>query len=298
MIGFVYGQTEYSILENAIHMDDYINHAVENGFSFLTISDLNLHGHYKFYRKCKEHNIKPIIGLEVKIHSNYSHKNCVLLYAKNNIGYSNLMQISTEQELNGVVTDDFIREHSDGLILVSSAVNSDFELLIFKEQYEDALIELSRTMNLCKDFYLGIMPSSFLYESICEDLDNIIKEHNLKVLPVAKCSYLKPEDDIVYLSLLKISESKEVLSFDDFHLKTKEELTEEFSLYPSAFSNLDVFVSSISDDIIKEGHELPKYPNKAGVQSKDYLAALCNKGLTKRLNNTNKHKNDFFIFKA
>ena len=56
MIGFVYGQTEYSILENAIHMDDYINHAVENGFSFLTISDLNLHGHYKFYRKCKEHN--------------------------------------------------------------------------------------------------------------------------------------------------------------------------------------------------------------------------------------------------
>ena len=55
MIGFVYGQTEYSILENAIHMDDYINHAVENGFSFLTISDLNLHGHYKFYRKCKEY---------------------------------------------------------------------------------------------------------------------------------------------------------------------------------------------------------------------------------------------------
>ena len=289
MIGFVYGQTEYSILENAIHMDDYINHAVLNRFSFLTISDSNLHGHYKFYRKCREHNIKPIIGLEVKIHSNHSRKNCILLYAINNIGYSNLMQISTEQELNGFVGDDFIKEHNEGLILVSSAVNSDFELLIFREQYEDALIELSRVKNLCKNFYLGIMPSSFLYESIAEDLDNIIKEHNLKVLPVAKCSYLKPEDDIIYLSLLKIAESKEVLSFDDFHLKTREELAEEFSLYPDAFSNLDEFILLFSDDIIKEGHELPKYPNKAGVQSSDYLTALCNKGLTKRLNNTDKN---------
>ena len=94
MIGFVYGQTEYSILENAIHMDDYIKHAVLNEFSFLTITDPNLHGHYKFYKKCKENNIKPVIGLEVKIDSNYGNKNCVLLYAKDSIGYENLIQIS------------------------------------------------------------------------------------------------------------------------------------------------------------------------------------------------------------
>ena len=288
MIGFVYGQTEYSILENAIHMDDYINHAIENGFSFLTITDPNLHGHYKFYKKCKENNIKPVIGLEVKIASSFNNKNCVLLYAKNSVGYENLMQISTQQELKGIVSDDFIKEHNEGLLLVSSAVNSDFEFLIFKQQFEDALIELSRIINLSNDFYLGLMPSSFLYESICDDLNNIIKEHNLKILPVAKCSYLNAEDDIVYLSLLKISESKEVLSIDDFHLKSKEELFEEFSEYPQVFINLERVISSISDDIIKEGHELPKYPNKAGVLSFDYLSVLCNKGLTKRLINTNK----------
>ena len=77
MIGFVYGQTEYSILENAIHLDDYINHGVSNEFSFLTITDPNMHGHYKFYKKCKANNIKPVIGLEVKINSTLENKNCV-----------------------------------------------------------------------------------------------------------------------------------------------------------------------------------------------------------------------------
>ena len=54
MVGFLYGQTEYSILENAIHLDDYVNHGVLNAFPFLTITDSNMHGHLKFYNACKK----------------------------------------------------------------------------------------------------------------------------------------------------------------------------------------------------------------------------------------------------
>ena len=288
MVGFLYGQTEYSILENAIHLDDYINHAIDNGFSFLTITDSNLHGHYKFYKKCKSNNIKPIIGLEVKIKSFYERKNCVLLYAKNTVGYQNLIRISTEQELNKVVDDEFIKTHSDGLFLVTSAVNSDFEYCIFKEDFHSAKVELSRIKDLCKEFYLGVMPSSFLYDVIYEDLYKIIKEEKLTVLPIAKSSYLTEEDDIVYLSLLKIGDSKTVLSVDDFHLKTKEELLEEFADIKIVFDNLEKVVSEIEEDLIKEDYPLPKYPNKANVNSFEYLTVLCNKGLTKRLINTSK----------
>ena len=288
MIGFVYGQTEYSILENAIHLDDYINHGVSNEFSFLTITDPNMHGHYKFYKKCKANNIKPVIGLEVKINSTLENKNCVLLYAKNKIGYQNLLAISTQQEVNGIVEDSFIKEHSEGLFLVTSVINSDFDQLIFLQRYEDAFIELDRIMNLCNEFYLGVMPSSFIYESICDDLVKIIRKYKLNILPVAKCSYLKEEDDIVYMSLLKIGESKQGLSIDDFHLKTKDELLHEFREFDNIFINLEKVIDSISSDIIEEGYPLPKFPNKANIDSYDYLSLLCNKGLIKRLSDTNK----------
>ena len=292
MTGFFYGQTEYSVLENAIKLDDYINHAVNNEFSFLTITDSNMHGHYKFYKKCKANNIKPIIGLEVKINSNHLNKNIVLLYAKNKKGYQNLLQISTEQELKGTVSDEFILEHNEGLFLVSSAINSDFEKLVLKQQYEDAFIELNRIRNLCEEFYLGVMPSSFIYESIYDDLLNFISKYNLKTLPVSKSSYLAG-DDLVYYSLLKIGESNEVLSIDELHLKTKEELLEEFSEHKEIFYNVNDIVNNISGDIISEEYPLPKYPNKANVSSSVYLETLCNKGLTKRLNGTSKNYNEY-----
>ena len=42
MKGFLYGQTEYNLLNNSIHLNDYINYAKNNGFTFLSITDKNL----------------------------------------------------------------------------------------------------------------------------------------------------------------------------------------------------------------------------------------------------------------
>ena len=54
MKGFLYGQTEYTMFNNTIHLDDDIEEARRSGFDFLTITDNNLYGHYKFYNKCIE----------------------------------------------------------------------------------------------------------------------------------------------------------------------------------------------------------------------------------------------------
>ena len=288
MVGFLYGQTEYSILENAIHLDDYVNHGVLNAFPFLTITDSNMHGHLKFYNACKKNNIKPIIGLRVKINSKVNRLNAVLLYAKNKTGYQNLLRISTEQELNNIVSDEFIKANNEGLILVTSAVESDLDYFVYMEDSISVRDELNRLRSLCKDIYIGVMPSSFLYDTICEEIISITEAEGLKLLPIAKSSYLTKDDELVYLSLLKISETNAHLGLDDLHLKSKEELEEEFSEISFVFDNLNEFVEKIESDIITLTNPLPKFPNKLGISSKDYLQGLCKKGLEKRLLNTGK----------
>ena len=283
MLGFMYGQTEYQILENAIHLEDYVSFGVDNGFSFLTITDSNLHGHFKFYNLCKANNIKPVIGLSVKINSSINRENIILLYAKNKEGYQNLLEISTTLALEGIVSDEFIKSHSNGLFLVTSAVESDLDYLIYLQQYNDAVSELKRLESLTSEFYLGVMPSSFLYETIYQDLFRLKDKFKLTMLPVAKTSYYLQEDELVYHSLLKISETNKVLGIDDLHLKTKEELISEFSEISFVFDNLNNLIESISDDIISTNHPLPKYQNKLGISSKEYLYKLCKKGLEKRL---------------
>ena len=55
----------------------------------------------------------------------------------------------------------------------------------------------------------------------------------------------------------------------------------------------DAARANVSSDIIKEEYPLPKYPNKFGVGSMEYLSSLCNKGLTKRISGTNKNYDEY-----
>lgn len=61
MKGFLYGQTEYNLLNNTIHLEDYIQKAKENSFTFLSITDKNLYGVYKFYKACKKHRSPQLL---------------------------------------------------------------------------------------------------------------------------------------------------------------------------------------------------------------------------------------------
>lgn len=295
MIGFLYGQTEYNLLENSIHLDDYINRAILNDYKILSITDKNMYGHYKFYQKCKQNNIKPIIGLSIKINSFTARDNYLLAYAQNKVGYSNLVNIATQLEIEEIISDDFLKTHSDGLIFVTSAMDSDFEYYIFEQKYSLAYDELVRLKGLCKKLYVGIMPSSFIFETISQDELSFINKNKLDYLPLSKCCYLDKEDEKVYNALIKISDLKKIMGLDDFHFKSKEELEREFSSLPDIFDNLAEFVELIEDNIIENKYILPKYPNPYNLTSDDYLKGLCLKGLEKRLSKCSGY--DYEIYK-
>ena len=52
-----------------------------------------------------------------------------------------------------------------------------------------------RLESLTREFYLGVMPSSFLYETIYQDLFRLKDKFKLTMLPVAKTSYYLQEDE-------------------------------------------------------------------------------------------------------
>ena len=70
--------TDYSLLKSLIKIDDLITFLHTNKIDSCAIVDDNLSGSIEFYLKCKKHNIKPIIGLEITVDNNV-----IYLYAKN-----------------------------------------------------------------------------------------------------------------------------------------------------------------------------------------------------------------------
>ena len=104
--------TEYSLLESMIKIDELMSFCKENNISACGICDNNLFGVIEFYEKCLKNNIKPLIGLEVKV-TNLK----LYLYAKNYSGYQNLIKLNTiaqQREISLFDLDNF----SDNLILI------------------------------------------------------------------------------------------------------------------------------------------------------------------------------------
>lgn len=87
--------TDYTLLKSLIKIPDLISFLCDNKINACGICDENLYGVLDFYFSCKKKNIKPIIGLSIKLNNLE-----VCLYAINYEGYKNLLKIHTLKEKN------------------------------------------------------------------------------------------------------------------------------------------------------------------------------------------------------
>ena len=166
--------TDYSILKSLIKIKDLITFLNDQKINACGICDENLYGVLEFYNACLSNNIKPIVGLNIKI-DNLD----IYLYAMNYKGYQNLLKIHTIKETRDINISDL--EDYQESILVIIPYNS---------------ITLYKSLSFYKYLYLGY---SNLYEKNNELLlsNNVVYINDLRVLKKEDINYLK------YLDMLR-----------------------------------------------------------------------------------------------
>ena len=123
--------TDYTLLKSLIKVPDLINFLSEKNITACGICDENLYGVLDFYYACKRKNIKPIIGLSIKINNLE-----LYLYAMNFDGYKNLLKIHTLKEQNKLTIDDLHLYKENILCIVPYPSNVLYkELYFFKNLY-------------------------------------------------------------------------------------------------------------------------------------------------------------------
>ena len=95
MITHLSVRTSYTLLESTIQIENLVLKTKELGYDAIAITDRNvLYAYPSFLKYCKKYQIKPIFGLEVLV--NYHEvKIPFILLAKDNIGYKNLIKLSS-----------------------------------------------------------------------------------------------------------------------------------------------------------------------------------------------------------
>ncbi len=259
----LYTKTAYSFLKSNIRIDALIKKAKELNLQSIGIADDNLHAAFKFYKKCRENNIKPIIGLEVKIS-----EMPFLLFAKDATGYRSLLKISSKKELTGTLS--FSDVPKEGIVVVTKGDYLDYDFSQLSEYEYKLGVELD-------DLDLELNYAPLVYKKAIElEKDYVI---------LSKTLYLE-QKDYKYLRALEAINNGEELTMDDYsvgsqYLHSEEELRKAYTEYASIYENTNKLADELNVEIDYGTYQLPKYPSKHS--SKDYLEALCRKGLEKRI---------------
>src|SRR4030043_2420748 len=139
--------SEYSLLDGLCKIPELVKKAKKLGMEALAITDHGaMYGAVPFFLACKEEEINPIIGVEAyiaarsrfdkqaKIDSDQYH---LLLLAKNQTGYKNLMKLVTIAHLEGFyykprMDIEVLSQHSEGLIATSACLGGEIPQLFLR----------------------------------------------------------------------------------------------------------------------------------------------------------------------
>lgn len=299
--------SEYSLLDGANRIKDLPVRAKELGMNAIALTDHGvMYGVIDFYKECKKNGIKPIIGCEVYvaprsrfdkepgIDNTYNH---LILLAKNNEGYKNLVQLVSLGFTEGYyykprIDLDILKKYSNGLICLSACLAGSINRAIIANDIEKAKEIAKWHKDLFgEDYYLEIQNNGLRQQVLAnQKLIEIGRELDIPIVATTDAHYLKKEDAYNHEILLCIQTGKRItdedrmkFETDEFYIKSAEEMYESFSNIPEALENTVKIAEKCNVEFEFGVTKLPNYevPKEYKTHS-EYFRKLCEDGIRER----------------
>ncbi|EAJ1276110.1 DNA polymerase III subunit alpha [Campylobacter lari] len=261
--------TEYSLLDGANKLKELAKTLKAQGATSVAMTDHgNMFGAIDFYKTMRAEGIKPIIGLEAYLHNHddLSDKSSrqrfhICLFAKNEIGYKNLMYLSSQSYIHGLyyyprINKKLLEAHSEGLICSSACLQGEVNwhlntknernLKFGAKGYEgakEAALWYKKVFG--DDFYLEIMRHGIDDQKFIDDsIIKLAKELDIKIIATNDTHYTFKERAAAHEVFMCIAMG---VKLDDpgrlrhevheFYVKTPEQMSELFADIPEAIEN-------------------------------------------------------------
>lgn len=299
--------TEYSLLDGFSNIKKLIRKVKDLGMNSVAITDHGtMFGVIEFFSAAVEAGVKPIIGVEAYVSANLmSDRDPVkdkrpyhlVLLAKNETGYKNLLQIATAGQLEGFyyqprVDHEFLESHSEGLIATTSCMSGEVPRTIRNKSVEAGQKVLEWYINTFgrENLYIELQnhPIPDLPE-LNRTLIDLGKRYNLKYIATNDTHYIEPEDARLQDIMLAIQTgsllsdpNRMKMGANTFYLRSPQEMAALFSDIPSALSNTLEIAERCNLNLIKKGYHLPLFDVPAGYTTQTYLRKLCEDGLREK----------------
>ncbi len=298
--------TEYSLLDGSIRIKDLISQTKALGMDSIAITDHGaMFGVVQFFQEAKKQGIKPILGSEVYVAINSrfdrdpkdkSQYHLVLL-AKSNKGYENLMKVVSEGYVNGFyyrprVDHEILEKYSEDIICLSACLGGEVQQQLLDNNYQKA-----RETALLYDriygrgnFFLELQDHGIRVQVVVnEELRKLSRETGIPLVATNDVHYLRKEDARVHDVLLCVQTGKTVVDEDrmkfpseEFYLKSPDEMEDLFPEDIAALMNTVDIAERCNVELEFGKLHLPSYKVPEGSDKEVYFRNLCIEGLRNR----------------
>lgn len=296
--------SHYSLLNALPTPKELAAAAKSDGQDALAITDSGaLYGAIDFYKQCTAAEIKPIIGLDAYLaprtrfdkETNIDRpRNRLVLLAKSDTGYKNLIELVTRSFVDGFyyrsrLDQELIKKHAGDLICI---------LPSFSGEPAQALKDNDHTRAEEKlDWYKKIFGSDCYLElthhpEVPGHEDNLVKikqlatDTNTPLVAAHDVYYLEPDDRVARETMIKIQSggvvdtSSEHGSAEDFSFLTQTEIKARFANELEAVANTVKIAESCHVEIpIGTNWYFPNYIIESGREPDDELKVLAEAGI-------------------
>ena len=310
--------TEYSLLDGIARVKKLVELTKERGYRAVAITDHgNMYGALQFFEECVKAGIKPILGCEFYICNDLHRKQGkddmghLVLLAKNNTGYHNLLKLNEIAFCEGFyykprIDYKALQEHSEGVICLSACLAGHIPQFILQRRFDEAeeLIVKMKNMFAPGDFYLEIQDHGIAEQKIVNQyLAEFSKKHDIKLVATNDVHYINKDDAemqdvLMCVQMGKFMDDTDRMKFstDEFYLKTYEQMLEALPGYEEALETTleiadkcDVTIKTKSLGEIYEINEryklpssqnfIPVYRPSTGEEPYEFLRRISYEGL-------------------
>ncbi|MCH2517820.1 MAG: DNA polymerase III subunit alpha [Dehalococcoidia bacterium] len=298
--------TEYSMLDGISKIPDLVTQTKALGMGSLAITDHgSMYGVVEFYQACKEADVKPIIGCEVYVakgsrfdkSANERSPHHLLLLARDNAGYRNLMELVTRAHVDGFhyrprIDRELLEKNHSGLIAVSGCPSAEVPRLINDGNLDEA--------NRVAGWYKELFGDGYFLElqrhehvpnlpELNQALVTMGRELEIPLVVTNDSHYVRQADSPLqdmYMCIqtnTTVQDEKRLRMEDDsYYVKSPEEMGRLFADFPEALNNTGLISDMCNVDLSFGQTHLPKYPVPGDKDADEYLDELCWEGFKKR----------------
>ncbi|MDP6375407.1 MAG: DNA polymerase III subunit alpha [Pseudomonadales bacterium] len=289
--------SEFSITDGLIKMPRLASAVRARGMPAVALTDRgNLFGLVKFYDACLREGVKPIVGADLRYTDEDALESRLTALAMNRQGYQNLIALVSAAYVKaperGLVTQNQLLAHGDGLILLCGGCDSGLVRLLEKGELATAL-ERARwwARHFDERFYLEVQRTGRNGdEARLRATLELAGEARLPIVATNEVCFLEADDFEAHETRVCIQESRtlndprrERRYSEVQYLKSASQMAALFADLPEALANSVEIARRCSVTMELGEYFLPNYPVPDDVTLEQYLAETARRGLERRL---------------